>query len=186
MKTLIVEIVGICLIISGCTNNPTTLPVSTPISQVATEIPAVVTPPENPKTTFSDNIALFRETNAQGIVIDDPFVARQRFVELNLALLLDNDMQMLPLKSGTEIGFNLFSDVAYVGIIDYMGEDEVGFTWAGKLKGVEYSEFTIVFTGGNFIANIASPEGVFEVSVVENDLYRIVLLDQNQLPGGDG
>jgi len=185
MKTLIAVIIVINFLITGCTKNPNISLVATSFPQISTEKPAVTTP-ENPKATISESIDFFRETNSQGSVVDDPFITRQRFVEINEGLLLDNDMQMLPLKNGTEIGFNLFPDSNYVGTIDYLGDDEVGFTWAGQLKGVEYSEFTIVFTGGIFIANIASPEGVYEVSVVENDLYRIVLLDQNQLPGGEG
>ena len=33
-----------------------------------------------------------------------------------------------------------------------------------------------------FIAKFASPEGVYEVSSVGGDLYRVVLIDQSSFP----
>jgi hypothetical protein len=43
----------------------------------------------------------------------------------------------------------------------------------------------MIITEGIFIAKIASPEGVYEVSNIRGDLYRVILINQEKLPGGE-
>ena len=44
----------------------------------------------------------------------------------------------------------------------------------------------MILTGGVFIAHIASPAGIYEVSSVGDDMYLIIQVDQSQMQGGDG
>ncbi len=45
------------------------------------------------------------------------------------------------------------------------------------------SSLTIVWVGGVFAGNFASPEGVYEVSWAERGIYRVVEIDQGAFPG---
>ena len=83
------------------------------------------------------------------------------------------------------VTLNLFPDVIYTGVIDQIEENGDSYSWTGHLKDVEYSSLIMIFTGGIFIANIASPGGVYEVSNAGGDLYRVVLIDQRKFPGGE-
>jgi hypothetical protein len=130
--------------------------------------------------------SLFLETGETGPVDTAPFVTRYRFVRVDLSLLVDNEGLPLPLEQGTRIMLNLFPDLTYTGILTGIQQDELGISWFGTLEGIEFSEMTIVYTGDVLIAHIASPQGVYEVSSVGDGLYRVVQIDQNQLPGGEG
>jgi hypothetical protein len=114
-----------------------------------------------------------------------PSTSRSRLVRLNLALLLNAKGQPRRLAPHQEIVLNLFPDVVYTGVIeDVQIQGEAG-TWVGTLKGVEYSSVMMVYTSGVFMGHFASPAGIYEVSTAGGDLYRIILIDQGALPGGD-
>ena len=112
------------------------------------------------------------------------YVVRSRVVKINMPALLDEKGGARSL-TGDTITLNLFPDVTYTGVIDRIEENGDSYTWLGHLKDVEYSELTMIFTGEVFIAKIASPQGVYEVSNIGEDLYRIILIDQLKLPGGE-
>ena len=99
---------------------------------------------------------------------------------------MDSSGQVIDESSEKEVELNLFPDVILTGVIKQITQEDGVISWIGYLKDVEYSELTMVFTGGVFIAHFASPLGVYEVSNAGNDVYRIVLIDQTKLPGGEG
>ena len=104
-------------------------------------------------------------------------------MKVNLGLLLDAKKKARRVK---EIPISLFPDVVYTGVIEKIEFDGAGYSWIGHLKGVEYSSMFMVYTAGVFIGHFASPKGVYEVSVVgEGDLYRVVLINQQRLEGGN-
>jgi len=113
-------------------------------------------------------------------------VARLRFIRVNYSLLLDANGLPRPLKLGSEITINLFPDVTYTGVIEQVNDDGGVISWTGYLKDVEYSQLTMVYTSGVFIGHFASPAGVYEVSTVGDDLYRVLQIDQQKLQGGEG
>ena len=115
-----------------------------------------------------------------------PSVARHRFSGINLALLLDATGEPLSIATPIQLQLNLFPDVIYTGVITQVTQDESGITWTGYLDDVEYSALTLVYTAGVFIMHAASPIGTYEVTNVGGELYRIVQIDQTQLPGGEG
>jgi hypothetical protein len=127
---------------------------------------------------------LFTAAKAPAKFTPVPTLGRSRLVKVNLSLLLDEQGQALPLPENAEIFLNLFSDVAYTGIIENLDEGE-GITWTGHLKDVPTSELYMVYTAGTFIGHFASPSGVYEVSSLGNDLYQVVQLDPSGPPGGD-
>jgi hypothetical protein len=134
----------------------------------------------------TDSLGLFLDTRSSGPASSEAHVSRSRFVKINFALLLDEEGQVLELPSNTELTLNLFPDVTYSGVIDRVERNGDEFAWTGHLKGIEYSSLTMVFTSGIFLAQIASPAGIYEVSNVGDDLYRVILIDQTKLPGGRG
>ncbi len=141
--------------------------------------------PAEGETPAPSSPALFSEAQADHASPSEPHVIRSRFVKVNLATLLDGDSQVCLLEPNAEVTFNLFPDVAYVGIVQQMEQNGDVCSWAGTLKGVEFSEFFMVYTAGVFMAHIASPGGVYEVSSAGGDLYRVVMIDQTRLNGED-
>lgn len=156
---------GLCLLMalsSGCNSRQTPTPFETPDSASS---------------------ALFIETEFVGVIPSEPEIARFRFVKVNLALLLDETGQASKLSANSEVMLNLFQDVTYTGVIERIEQNGDEFSWVGYLRGVEFSELIMIFSGGVFIAHFASPEGVYEVSTAGGDLYQIMMIDQSKFPG---
>ena len=105
-------------------------------------------------------------------------------VRINLPLLLDENQRALDL-TGATLQINLFPDLIYTGVIEQFDDSGASVIWNGYLQDVAYSGMTMVFTDGVFIAKFASPEGVYEVSNIGGDLYRVILIDQEKLQGGE-
>lgn len=167
----------------GCGGAQSAEPLETPVS-VEASVP--VEPPvsvESPVPLRYDS-ALFLDTNEAGAPPAQPQIVRHRFVKVNLDLLLDSSGKA---RSVEEFTINLFPDVVYTGVIEEVEFDGGGYSWTGYLKDVEYSSLFMVYTAGVFIGHFASPGGIYEVSVAgEGDIYRVVLIDQQNMPeGGD-
>jgi hypothetical protein len=126
---------------------------------------------------------LFLESNSEITLPEEPHIVRARFVTVDLAQLLDESGEP---KEVSEVTLNLFEDANYIGVIQQI-DTSGGFpSWVGNLKGVEYSEVTMLYTSGVFIAKVASPQGIYEVKFVEEGLYRIIQIDQSKFPQGEG
>lgn len=173
MRISLFFILGLCLIAAplfGCGASPSATPLETPVLAL-------------PTSSLSNSSKLFIDTDATRALPMEPQIVRARFAQVNLALLMDETGQSRNVK---EITLNLFPDVIYTGVIKQVEQNGDGFSWMGYLKNVEYSELTMVYASGVFIGHFASPLGVYEVSIVEGDLYRIIMIDQTQFPGGEG
>jgi hypothetical protein len=132
---------------------------------------------------MQESPALFLDTNEVAAPPIAPQVVRQRFVKVDLDLLLDSKKQARRIK---EITINLFPDVVYTGVIERIEFDGAGYSWSGHLRSRPPGRMTMVYTAGVFIGHFAAPDGIYEVSVVgESDLYRAVLIDQQKLPQQD-
>jgi hypothetical protein len=165
---------------------PASAPSSTNPATLAT--PAPLAPPANSAWPQNPNLPkLFIDVESVNTNTPPPHVAKSRLVKVNLSLLLDEKKQPRTLDANTEMTINLFPEATYIGVIERVEQTNPGsHSWIGHLKGVEYSMLIMVFSGGIFIANISSPHGVYEVSIEEGDLYRIVLIDQSKLRGEEG
>ncbi len=113
----------------------------------------------------------------------EPHVIRSRLVEINLDALLDETGQA---RAVEEITLNLFPDATYIGVIENIAEEGDGYAWSGHLKGIEFSALYMVYTSGIFLAHFDSPLGVYEIDFVEDDLYRVIQIEQLRYPGGEG
>jgi len=111
-------------------------------------------------------------------------VIRFRFVRLNLDLLLDENGEARDLSPDYEITINLFADTLYTGIIEQVSVDAGATTWIGFLKDVAYSNLLMVHVSGAFIGHFASPAGIYEVSYVTGDVYRVIQIDQDAFKEG--
>jgi hypothetical protein len=105
-------------------------------------------------------------------------------VKINFPLLLEESGRAREL-TGSTIALNLFPDVTYAGMIEQIEGDGDSYTWIGHLENVEFSQLTMILTNDVFIAKIASPDGVYEVSNIGGDLYRVILINQENFPGGE-
>ena len=128
---------------------------------------------------------LFLEADAPAGLTPAPGASRSRVVKLNVSMLLDESGQARDLQPGAEIAVNLFPDVNYAGVIVEIQKQGDGCTWTGHLKDVPNSYMILVYTAGVFIGHFASPEGVYEVSRIEKNLYQIIQVDQSGLGGGE-
>jgi hypothetical protein len=157
-------------LMSGCNGEITSTP-----------LPANESMPE--KSVLSSG-ALFLDSESAKPVPPALHIERSRVVKIDFLLLLDETGQAREL-TGKTITLNLFPDVSYTGVIESIEGDRGSYTWIGQLKDVEFSTLTMILTQGVFIAKIASPAGVYEVSNIGGDLYRVILINQQKLGGED-
>ncbi len=128
--------------------------------------------------------ALFSDADAAAaadIAWDAPvYVARSRYVHINTSLLLRKYSTKQDIQSNPEISFNLFGDTNYTGVVTKVTKTDTGYSWVGRLKEKENGYFYLLTYQDVFIAHVASADGVYEVSSANNDLYRVVQLDQSK------
>ena len=136
-----------------------------------------------PTLTNSTSAGFFVASDETHTFPEEPQISRSRLVMINRGQLLDENGRSISVK---EITLNLFPDVIFTGVIEQIEENGDSFSWVGYLKDVEFSAMTIVYTSGVFMGNFASPLGVYEFSYVEEDLYRIIMIDQTKFPAGEG
>jgi hypothetical protein len=147
----------------------------------ATPLPANVSMPEESVLSSGE---LFLESESSRPTPSAGYILRSRVVKINYPLLLDDRGQAREL-TGKTITLNLFADVIYTGEIEQVEENGDSYTWIGQLQDVEFSSLTMILTEGVFIAKIASPDGVYEVSSIGGDQYRVILINQQNLQGGE-
>lgn len=108
-------------------------------------------------------------------------VIRSRYVNLNLNLFLDSSGKALDAAATPEFTFNLFSDANYIGVVTRIESTPgVSTSWIGVLKGVENGYFYVVRADNASIVHVASPLGTYEVSMVGNNVYRVIQIDQTK------
>lgn len=183
MKTPI-YLLSLCLLISSLPACSTAKGVATAqkTEQTNTQI-TEKTPAMTPTLPNFIPDGFFIDSDVTHVFPEEPQISRSRLVEINQGQLLNGNKQSVPVK---EIKLNLFPDVTYTGVVVQIEETGDGYSWVGYLKDVEFSAMTIVYSSGVFIGNFASPLGVYEFSYVEDDLYRIIMIDQTKFPTGEG
>jgi len=130
----------------------------------------------------SEQNYLFLETSQAYDTSDDDYVKRSLFVKVNLSLLIDAEGLPLDFEPADEIILNLFPNLSYVGILNRIEvNDEKSWSWIGDLKDVENGYFYLVVSDGVFLGHFASPEGIYEVHYVEDDIYEVIQIDQTVL-----
>lgn len=142
-----------------------------------------VSEPKMPSQETADLPALFADTDSSADSAPGAYVARSRFVTVNLSLLMDENRVPRSLSTGEKVLLNLFLDKQFVGVLDRIEKtSRNSYTWFGTLENIELSQVLIVYSDGVFIANISSPQGVYEVKLVQDDLYQVIEIDQSKFP----
>jgi len=111
---------------------------------------------------------------------DASHVTRSRYVNVNMDLLFDANRRARDAKSTPEITLNLFEDAAFAGVVKSVKGDRWGTTWYGRLKNHTGGYFYLTVVEDAFIAHVASPRGVYEVSFARKGLYKVIEIDQSQ------
>ena len=127
---------------------------------------------------------LFGEINEMEITqnqVSEPNVVRSRYVSLNVGLLMDSSKMDPAIGSDLRLQFNLFNDVVLTGKIQ--GKEELGaaITWKGVIDEIEGGYFFVSLVEDKAIVHVASPIGVFEVSNVADNIYRVIEIDHAKL-----
>ena len=104
------------------------------------------------------------DTRAAGDIPD--FVKRQRTVSVDVGMLFREDGNPKGRPALPEVSLDLFDDASFTGVITDVKTDHWAATWTGDLEGVEGGYFYLTVADGAFIAHVASPAGVYEVSSV--------------------
>ena len=131
----------------------------------------------------SGGSGMFSEASAPSIVDDTPdpaSISRSRFVNIDLSQLIDSAGNVQKVENLPDLSLNLFPDALYYGKVTQVQKNEDSTTWTGDLVNVENGYFYLLKNDGAFIAHIASPEGVYEISQVGN-VYKIIQIDQSKL-----
>lgn len=104
---------------------------------------------------------------------NESYVARSRYVTVDVGMLFDANGKPRTKQSLPEIALNLFPDATYTGVLTRVQQDSMSASWSGRLKGKQ-GYFYLVVADNVFIAHVASPEGIYEVSWAGEDLYKAV------------
>ena len=125
---------------------------------------------------------LFSDAGAADVAPNNPaHVVRSRFVNVNFGLLFGPGGQALDASTTPEITLNLFPDANFTGVVERVELNfSGGRSWAGKLKD-RNGYFLLVASEAAFIAHVASPQGIYEVSLAGKNLYKVVQIDQSRL-----
>ena len=125
---------------------------------------------------------LFSDAGVADAALDSATpVVRSRLVNVNFGLLLAPGGQALDASVNPEVTLNLFPDATFTGVVERVEPNSSGNrSWIGRLKEKE-GYFYLVASGDAFIAHVASKEGIYEVSLAGENLYRVIEIDQSQL-----
>lgn len=114
----------------------------------------------------------------------EPSTARLRMIRVNTGMLYDAAGKPLDRTRLPEVSLNLFPDANYTGVVTSMERDRWATYWIGDLKEVD-GYFYLVMADDVFIAHVASPLGVYEISWAGGDLYKVEQVDQSKFVDED-
>jgi hypothetical protein len=130
----------------------------------------------------SDASELFADAFAADALDGDtaPHVKRSRYVSVNTNMLFDTNGKPRTADALSTVTLNLFSDARFTGNVKQVTSDRWGTTWYGRLKNHAGGYFYLTVVEDAFIAHVASPRGVYEVSFAGDGLYKVIEIDQSQ------
>lgn len=116
--------------------------------------------------------------------LEDPTSMRTRLVGVNFEVLRDENGPPQDTSGvGEIVVVNLFPDAEYDAILERVEKNPTGgFTWIGYLDGIENSQVTLVVNMEVMIGKIITPEDLYEIRYVNDDIHMIVQIDQSAFP----
>lgn len=102
-------------------------------------------------------------------------VVRARPVSIDLKLL--SAYAGTGEQSGQTVTLNLFDDVSFVAQSDSIERTARGFTWIGRLKGVDLSQVVIVATDGVVSGNITMPQARYHIRFAGPGVHEVQQID---------
>jgi len=106
-------------------------------------------------------------------------VVRSRMVAIDMSQLVGG-----AIDEGRPLSLNLFEDAVYDGIVERPVKVSVETTgWVGRLEGTEHGSFAMVVVDGVLAANVYTHDsGVFQIRLVEGDVYTVNQMDPTAYP----
>lgn len=144
------------------------------VSMFAGSLPAV-----NAQSGAEDLFGASTADSAQLDLSAAPYVMRSRFVSVNLDLLIDAKGKARGADQLPQVSLNIFPDARFTGLVDKVEKSGATTSWTGPLADMEDGYFYLVVSEGVFIAHVASPEGVYEISSVGEGVYQAIQIDQS-------
>ena len=109
---------------------------------------------------------------AQADDLKAPRSVRARLVRIDLSRLPDSAAGRPVLR------FELFPDAEFEGPLDEIVGEEGSRTWSGSLAG-KAGYFDISESGGVVLVHVGTKKhGVFEASLLRDDIYRVIQVGQ--------
>lgn len=136
-------------------------------------------PAANAQSDVEDLFGASPADTAQFALSSAPYVMRSRLVSVNLGLLIDEKGKARGADQLPQVSLNIFPDARFVGLVEQVQRSGATTSWTGPLADVEGGYFYLVVAEGVFIAHVASPEGVYEISSVGDGVYQAIQIDQS-------
>jgi hypothetical protein len=105
-------------------------------------------------------------------------IARVRQVNPDIALLTER-ISEIGKSSVTpqSITLNLFEDTQFIADLAHVNATSTGMAWIGRLRGVDFSQVTLVVSGNIVSGNIVSPSGSYHIRPVSEGVHEIQQID---------
>jgi hypothetical protein len=137
---------------------------------------------EGPPRLFTDESVVPGDVRSE-----QPPQVRSRYVRVAREVLFDTTGAPRQRDELSRLTLNLFPGVSYTGVVTDVKDNGDSVSWTGRIQ-ENSGYFYLVSVDDVFVVHVASSEGIYEVSLADGDVYRVVELDQSQLgedaPGG--
>ncbi len=129
--------------------------------------------------------ALFSDAKESGTPdrTNDRTIVRQRPIRINLGLLMKADGSPKPDNTGLNVNLNLFDDVTLTAVIDRTESVSAGgYSFIGRVAGVEASSVILSVYDGIMSGNITVPGGSYQVRYVSEGVHAAYQIDPSAFP----
>ena len=175
------------------TPEPTPEPAPTPEPKsepAPTPTPIVPTAPSEREAGEAQPGGLFSEVEGDPPPSPDIETLASRLVEIDFGQLdqvtkppvSPKDLVAGKPPTPQTLVLNLFDDVVFTGIVEYVEPTSSGHALRGRLDGVELGTFTLVVNGTVVVGTVRTPDAVYTIRTAADGAYIIRQIDESSLP----